>query len=65
MGMHERRSGEYEYDIEVVPLVPVVRQTWSGASRTGHRRSLAHDNASSLPKVRRCFRELLVYRTRP
>jgi hypothetical protein len=26
MGMHERRSGEYEYDFEVVPLVPVVRQ---------------------------------------
>ena len=22
MGMHERRSGEYEYDIEVLPLVP-------------------------------------------
>jgi hypothetical protein len=22
MGMHERWSGEYEYDIEVLPLVP-------------------------------------------
>jgi len=22
MGIHERRSGEYEYDIEVLPLVP-------------------------------------------
>jgi hypothetical protein len=22
MGMHERRRGEYEYDIEVLPLVP-------------------------------------------
>ena len=22
MGRHERRSGEYEYDIEVLPLVP-------------------------------------------
>jgi len=22
MGMHQRRSGEYEYDIEVLPLVP-------------------------------------------
>ena len=22
MGMHERRSGEYEYDIDVLPLVP-------------------------------------------
>jgi hypothetical protein len=22
MSMHERRSGEYEYDIEVLPLVP-------------------------------------------
>ena len=21
MGMHERRSGDYEYDIEVLPLV--------------------------------------------
>ena len=52
MGMHERSSGEYEYDIEVLPLLPPMSNGNSHEAKVAHferrQRSSRMDTASPL-----------------
>jgi hypothetical protein len=52
MGMHERSSGEYEYEIEVLPLLPPMSNGNSYQAKVSHfeqrQRSGRLDSASPL-----------------